>query len=110
MADIKFMISLGGTIIVGIAVLASLVITLMPAGSQNQALVGVVLTASILTGLIGWFLAYVLFKGNPNAQLMFILFFTFILFTTSSISAIVSAFQLYGLRETVATKSQIAAV
>lgn len=106
MTDLKFTVSLGSTIVVGICVIASLVVTLLPAGSQNQALFGVVLATSIITGIVGWFLAYVLFKGNPDAQLKFILFFTFVLFTTSSISAIVSAFQLYGLRESIATKVQ----
>lgn len=104
MADLKYWISMAGTIVVFIFIVVSLALTVKPVGSQNQSMMAVILTTSILVSLAGWFMGYVLFKGNPEAQVQFLLFFTFVLFMTATVSATTSAFQLYGLRDTVATK------
>ncbi len=106
MADLKFIGSICIAIVVAGFTLASLALTAMPIGSQNSSLLGVTLTASVTMSIIGWFLGYILFKGNPDAQLKFLIFFVFILFVTCTTSAVVSAFQLYGLRDAVATNSQ----
>jgi hypothetical protein len=106
MADVKLWGSIAVTLLVFGFTLTSLVMTAMPIGTQNSSLLGVTLTASILVSIVGWFLGYILFKGNPDAQLAFLMFFVFILFVSSATSAVVSAFQLYGLRDAVATNKQ----
>ncbi len=106
MADGKFIVSIFAAATVIGFTLASLALSARPIGSQNSSLLGITLTASVAISIIGWFLGYILFKGNPDAQLKFLIFFVFILFVTCTTSAVVSAFQLYGLRDAVATNSQ----
>lgn len=105
MMDIKFWIASGFVILVAAGLVGSLVTTAKPAGSQNQAMMAVTVTTSIVVAICGWFIGYILFKGNPETQLVFLLFFTFLLFASTLTTATASAFQLYGLREGLATKA-----
>jgi uncharacterized membrane protein len=105
MANITFWVSAGATVTMAMLLLSSIVMTAKPTGSQNQALFGIVITTSVIASLLGWFIGYILFNGNPTAQLHFLLFFTFLLFMVTMVSATTSAFQLYGLREAMAAKT-----
>jgi len=105
MADIKFGISIAFTVLVIVFTGISLVMTTKPVGDQNQAMMGVVVATSIIASIAGWWIGYMLFKGNPQAQMTFLLFFVFILFASTLTTATASAFQLYGLREGLATKA-----
>lgn len=107
MADVKYWISVAGTLITLGFLLGSLVITLKPAGSQNQGMMAVVLITSFLVSIIGAFIGYVLFKGNPDTQVQFLLLFVFILFVTCTSTSIVSAFQLYGIRDAIASNKKM---
>lgn len=90
-------------------VILSYVMTLNPAALQNKSLIGLVLFTSIATGIVGWGFATWGLKGNPNAQIQFLLMFVMILFATSLVSSTLSASQLYGLRDTVAANTQTVA-
>ena len=103
--DIKYWLSVGFTVLVIVFTGASLATTARPVGDQNQAMMGVVVATSILASIAGWWIGYMLFKGNPQAQMTFLLFFVFILFASTLTTATASAFQLYGLREGLATKA-----
>jgi hypothetical protein len=102
-----FWVSAGFTIVLAVFVLLSIIGTTKPVGSQNQALFGTVLAISVIAGILGWIIGYFAFKGNPTAQLQFLLFFTFLLFITTTTSAITSAYQLYGLRDALASKPPV---
>jgi hypothetical protein len=104
--DVKFWFSVSLCIALFAMMVVSLSMNAKPSGAQNQSLLGVVVATSVLAGIVGWFIGYILFKGNPTAQIHFLLFFTFILFATTLTSASVSAFQLYGIRNAVATNEQ----
>jgi hypothetical protein len=104
--DVKFWISVAMCVLLFAMMVASIAMNAKPSGAQNQSLLGVVLATSVLAGIIGWFIGYILFKGDPTAQIHFLLFFAFILFVTSLTSATVSAFQLYGIRDAVAANKQ----
>ena len=109
MADVKYWISVVGTILTLGFLIASLVLTLKPSGSQNAGMMTVILFTSGLVSIIGAIIGYVLFKGNPDTQLQFLLLFTFILFVMCTSSSIVSAFQLYSLRDSIASNTKAAA-
>ncbi len=104
--DLKFWISVAMCFLLLAMMIASISMNAKPSGAQNQSLLGLVVATSVLAGIVGWFIGYILFKGDPTAQIHFLLFFTFILFVTSLTSATVSAFQLYGIRDAVATNKQ----
>ncbi len=108
MADVKYWISVGGTLAALGFLLASLILTLKPTGSQNSGLLWVTLVTSSLVSIVGAIIGYVLFKGNPDTQLQFLMLFTFILFVTCTSSSIVSAFQLYGIRNSIASNTKAA--
>jgi hypothetical protein len=103
--DIKYALAVCFTVLVIVFTGVSLVTTTRPVGDQNQAMMGVVVATSILASIAGWWIGYMLFKGNPQAQLTFLLFFVFVLFASTLTTATASAFQLYGLREGLATKA-----
>jgi hypothetical protein len=109
MADVKYWISVAGTLLTLGFLIGSLVITLKPSGSQNQGMMAVVLITSFCVSIVGAIIGYILFKGNPDTQLQFLMLFTFILFVSCTSTSIVSAFQLYGLRDSIASNTKEAA-
>lgn len=81
--------------------------TMKPSGSQNTSLIGLVIFTSLAFGIVGWLLAVWGFGGNADVQTKFLLAFAIlVLFPTTLISATVSASQLYGIRNAVATNQQ----
>ena len=80
---------------------------LRPKGKQDQATLGLVILVAALVGIVGYVFAFIGLNGNAQAQMQYFLpLVIFILLPTTLISATVSAYQLYGLREAVAVKTQ----
>lgn len=76
---------------------------LRPDGKQKQETLALVITASLLTGIITGMFAYIGLKGNVTAQLQFFIpIMILALLPTCIISATVSANQLYVLRDAIA--------
>ncbi len=80
---------------------------LRPKGKQDQATLGLVILVAALVGIVGYVFAFIGLNGNAQAQMQYFLpLAIFILLPTTLISATVSAYQLYGLREAIAVKTQ----
>ena len=104
--DIFFIVAGGMCVLLFALMTASYATTMKPKGQQNQSLIGLVIGTSVAFGIIGWLLAVWGLKGNPAMQTQFLLAFAIlILFPTTVISAALSASQLYGLRDAIATNT-----
>ena len=92
--DIKYWIAFSMTLGVVACLLGSIITTAKPVGSQNKSVFGLLIATSVFASVAAWWLGYIVFKGNPTAQVTFLLFFTVILFMTTMTTATQSAHTL----------------